>query len=176
MRSLLLATLALGCAEPPPSDPAPPERSDASCPPEGHPGLDVGDTVRDLPVADCGGAPGSLHDHCGRAVLVLNIYGWCLPCIDELELAAELAAEHGDALAIVPVLTEDPLGNPPDVAYCAGISSTYGVPAVLDDERRLDAYGGPGLALVLDAEARVTLKRTDATDAVIAAAVEAALP
>lgn len=173
----MIALLLAACAPPPPGGPSR-GAAPAACPPAGEEGPDLGDTVEDLAFETCAGAPVSLHGGCGRVQLVVNVYGWCGPCLEHLDLAAALRQLHPD-LSTVAVITEDVLGGTPDLTFCADLTEAYAVEGTVavDPTRALeDRYGGPGLVLLIDADGVLRFARTDATEEVIAAAVAELLP
>jgi len=149
-----------------------------TCPPEGEPGYDIGDAVVDLAFSTCEGGQTTLHGECGSPTLILNVYGWCAPCIEHLNDAGELMAEYPE-LAVIAVINENPLSEPADADYCLQLRdfTDIGGTWLLDAEAQLEPYGGPGLALVLGGDGEVLFSRDDASWTAIREAVgEAVAP
>lgn len=167
----------VGCAREPestapishPEDTAP----DVTCPPLEPTGLAVGERALDVVMADCMGAPASLHDLCGRPALIANWYGWCPSCEENAALVRRLADEHPD-LSVAVVLDEDPLADPVDAGLCAAYRDAYpSASAVwMDPRKALEAYGSTDLVLVLDRDGTLRFVRQTATEDAIVAAVE----
>jgi hypothetical protein len=164
--------LLVGCGVPP-ADSA---IEDVTCPPAGPYGREVGDPAEDVAMADCDGAPVSIHGLCGRPALVVNWYGWCPTCEDNAGLARQLADAHPD-LAVAIVLDEDPLAAPVDPEFCAAYADAKPSAAALwaDPEGAFEVYGTTDLVLVLDRAGTVSFVRNTATEAAITAAVDAVL-
>lgn len=149
---------------------------DISCPPAEPTGTAEGGHAADVVVQTCDGARASLHGLCGQAALVVNWYGWCPSCEDNAALARQLAEAHPE-LSVAVTLTEDPLGAPMDAAFCNSYQEYYPSPASvwMDPDRALEAYGSTDLVLVLGADGTLALARQTSNEALITAAVEAAL-
>lgn len=161
----------LACAAAPP-DSAPP--SPVQCPPPSPTGRAVGDPADDVVLADCAGAPASLHGLCGRPALVVAWYGWCPSCDANAALARSLAEEH-ETLAVAVALVEDPLSQPVDAPFCGLYADAYPSPAAvwMDPEHRIEAYGGTDLVLVLDRDGTLRFVRQTSSEALIREAVDA---
>ncbi len=146
------------------------------CPPPEPTGLAVGERALDVAFTDCAGAATSLHGLCGRPALVLNWYGWCPSCEANAELARRLADAHA-GLAVAVVLTENPLSEPADPAFCADYVEANPSAAYTwtDPLRGLEAYGDTDLVLVLARDGTITFQRQTSSEELIVAAVEEVL-
>ncbi len=146
-----------------------------TCPPEGQPGYELGDTIVDMDFSTCDGiAPtSSFHEECGAPTLIINVYGWCAPCIEHISDSGDLMAQFPE-LQVVVVVTENPLSEPADTEYCTQLRdfSDIGGTWLIDPERQFEAYGGPGLAVVLTGQGEIVFARDDATADAIREAVE----
>jgi cytochrome c biogenesis protein CcmG/thiol:disulfide interchange protein DsbE len=100
----------------------------------GGPRAEVGGTAPPIVGTTLDGAPFDLADHAGRPVIV-NFWGpSCVPCREEFPLFIEKLTEHAnDGLAIVGVLTDDPVE--PARRFAADYGATW--PTVEDPERAL---------------------------------------
>lgn len=150
-----------------------------SCTPASDTGLEIGDTIVDGGLFDCADTAVPVHGLCGpRATLVIQLYGWCPPCFRHVELARELQAEYADdGLATLVVVSEDPLAEKADAAYCAGIRDHFGFDGwfLTDPRGDIEQYDDEGLVMVLDEQMRIEFLRTNASDEAIRAAVVTAL-
>ena len=102
----------------------------------GGPKAGVGDPAPDIVATTLDGAPFRLADLRGRPVIV-NFWGpSCVPCRDEFPLlAAKVAAHSDDGLAVVGVLTDDPVQPAKD--FIADYGATW--PNLLDPDKALKA-------------------------------------
>lgn len=146
------------------------------CPPPEPTGLAVGEPAQDVGFTDCAGTATSLHGLCGSPALVVSWYGWCPSCEDNAELARSLADAHAN-LAVVVVLSENPLAEPVDSGFCAAYveANPSAAHAWVDATAAFTAYGSTDLVLVLDREGTIQFSRQTSTDELIVAAVEGVL-
>lgn len=95
---------------------------------------EVGKSVPALAGTTLDGQPFDLASLAGKPVLI-NFWGpSCVPCRDEFPLMKAKLAEHGaDGLAIVGVLTDDPVE--PARAFAAQYAATW--PTVVDPDKAL---------------------------------------
>jgi len=102
----------------------------------GGPKAAVGDPAPDIIATTLDGAHFRLADLRGRPVIV-NFWGpSCVPCRDEFPLlAAKVAAHSDDGLAVVGVLTDDPVQPAKD--FIADYGATW--PNLLDPDKALKA-------------------------------------
>jgi cytochrome c biogenesis protein CcmG/thiol:disulfide interchange protein DsbE len=102
----------------------------------GGPKAAIGDPAPDITTTTLDGAPFALADLRGRPVIV-NFWGpSCVPCREEFPLlAAKLAAHADDGLAIVGVLTDDPVAPARD--FIADYGATW--PNVVDPDKAFKA-------------------------------------
>ena len=93
----------------------------------------------------------------GRPTLV-NVWAtWCAPCVDEVPELVDLSTRAGDRLAVVGVLTQDPMTNGLE------FSRQYGVryPSLVDEQGdlRYAVSQAVPVTLFLDAQGRVVHTR-----------------
>jgi cytochrome c biogenesis protein CcmG/thiol:disulfide interchange protein DsbE len=104
----------------------------------GGPKAGIGDPAPDIVGTTLDGTPFRLADLRGRPV-VINFWGpSCVPCRDEFPLLAAKLQEHAaDGLAIVGVLTDDPVAPAKD--FVTEYGATW--PTVIDPDKVVkDAY------------------------------------
>lgn len=106
------------------------------------------------------GEPLALADFAGRPVLVNFWASWCGPCATEVPELVEVAAEHGDEIAVVGVNVRDSRSNARSFERDQGV--TY--PSFFDDAAAIAAAFG-GIApealpstILLDAEHRIAVR------------------
>jgi cytochrome c biogenesis protein CcmG, thiol:disulfide interchange protein DsbE len=96
----------------------------------------IGDPAPDITATTLDGGAFALEDLRGRPA-VINFWGpSCVPCRDEFPLLAAKLAEHADdGLAVVGVLTDDPVA--PAVDFVTDYGATW--PTVVDPDKALKA-------------------------------------
>jgi glutathione peroxidase len=99
--------------------------------------------IQDLPIAHLDGTPGSLAEHKGKAVLLVNVASKCglTPQYAGLETLHETYADRGFTVVGVPCnqfLGQEP-GSPEEIAtFC---STTYGVTFPLTEKVEVNGEG-----------------------------------
>ena len=115
----------------------------------------AGEAMPDLALRDPAGGTLSKADLAGKPVLINLWATWCVPCVTEMPLLDELAAELGDSVTVLTV-SEDIQGAEKVVPFFAERNFAH-LPQWLDPDNSLAvSYGGTGLPLTVlyDAEGK----------------------
>lgn len=123
-----------------------------------------GRAAPEIAVLNAEGASVSLADHKGKAVLVNFWFAGCGPCAAELPVLDAFVAEHGGAVAVLPVNMMDDDATIRATFRRLGIA---GLPVLRDSvritTRRYGVTGAPANFLI-DADGRIVERITGALD------------
>lgn len=98
-------------------------------------GNTVGQVAMDFTLTDQNGDDVTLHDFCGRAVLLVASAMWCGPCQSEAsELAHTYDQYKDDGFIVITLLGENSFGQTPSKADLQDWANTFGIdhPVVAD--------------------------------------------
>lgn len=99
--------------------------SDTSCP-SGATGVHRGDLMQNFTLSNQDGQSVSLHDFCGKVVLIELGAGWCPYCRAEAQLIPELMTQYGpQGFVVLSILAEDPRTDPPDQTFLRAWADEY---------------------------------------------------
>lgn len=117
--------------------------------------VDVGGTLRDLPMQGLNGAPGKPSDFRGKPLIVNVWASWCGPCRAEMGSLDRLARRYGKQFTVIGISTDDHPQNARMFLQKSGTS----FPMFIDDkpwplENMLGANRLP-LTVLVDADGKV---------------------